>query len=55
MDIRKMDREARSYFDQLPASMKMQIVEAGLDITTKNQLEEFMNHSLEATEPSQQP
>ncbi len=52
-DLEKMDQSARAYFDSLPAVMQEQIMQCGVTMTTKDQLETYCQNTLASggTEP----
>ena len=40
-DLEQMDAQARRYFDSLPAALKEQIMQSGVKMTTREQLESY--------------
>ncbi len=40
-DLEEMDPEARRYFDTLPASLREQLMQSGVKMTTREQLESY--------------
>ena len=48
MDISKLDSAARAYFDSLTPAMKENIMQTGTKLTTKNDLERFVQNSIES-------
>lgn len=46
-DLEKMDREAREYFDFLPPMMQATVMQSGVTMTTKEQLETYCKNTLE--------
>ncbi len=49
-DLEKMDQNAREYFDSLPAVMQEQIMQCGVTMTTRDQLETYCKNTLESGE-----
>ena len=48
MDLSKLDTAARAYFDSLTPAMKENIMQPGAKLTTKNDLERFVQNSVES-------
>lgn len=48
MDLSKLDTAARAYFDSLTPAMKENIMQTGAKLTTKNDLERFVQNSVES-------
>ena len=48
MDLSKLDTAARAYFDSLTTAMKENIMQTGAKLTTKNDLERFVQNSVES-------
>ncbi|MGN0479073.1 MAG: hypothetical protein ACI4GO_06540 [Hominenteromicrobium sp.] len=48
MDLSKLDDAARAYFESLTPAMKESIMQTGAKLTTKNDLERFVQHSVES-------
>ena len=46
MDIKKLDPAAREYFESLTPAMRENILQSGADLTTKNDLERWLQNSL---------
>lgn len=46
MDISKLDPAARNFFDSLTPAMKEAIMQAGVELSTKNDLERYVQNSL---------
>lgn len=46
-DLEKMDQAARDYFDSLPAALQEQLMQCGVTMTTKEQLETYCKNTLE--------
>ena len=46
MDIKKLDAAAREYFDSLTPAMRESIMQSGADLTTRNDLERWLQNSL---------
>lgn len=42
-----MDMQARTYFDSLPQVLKAQIVQSGVELTTREELEQYCKNALE--------
>jgi len=42
-----MDMQARTYFDSLPQTLKAQIVESGVQLCTREDLEQYCKNALE--------
>ncbi len=45
-DLEKMDQAARDYFDSLPAALQEQLMQCGVTMTTKEQLETYCTNTL---------
>lgn len=46
MDLNKLDPAAKAFFDSLTPAMKESIMQTGVNLTTKNDLERFVQNSL---------
>lgn len=46
MDINKLDEAAREYFYSLTPAMRESIMQSGADLTTKNDLERYLQNTL---------
>lgn len=46
MDINNLDAEAKKYFNNLPAGVQEQIMQLGMEFTTKEDLEAYFENSL---------
>ena len=46
MDLNQLDSAARSFFETLTPAMKESIMQSGASLTTKNDLERFLQNSL---------
>ena len=46
MDLNQLDSAARSFFEKLTPAMKESIMQSGASLTTKNDLERFLQNSL---------
>lgn len=46
MDLNKLDPAAKAFFDSLTPAMKETIMQTGVKLTTKNDLERFVQNSL---------
>ena len=46
MDISKLTPEAKAFFDTLTPAMKESIMQTGVKLTNKNDLERFVQNSL---------
>lgn len=46
MDLSKLDAAAKAYFDSLTPAMKESIMQTGVDLCTKNDLERYVQNSL---------
>ena len=46
MELNKLNPEARAFFDSLTPAMKDNIMQSGVEMTTKNDLERFVQNSL---------
>lgn len=46
MDLSQLTPEARAFFDTLTPAMKESIMQTGAKLTTKNDLERYVIHSL---------
>ncbi len=46
MDLNKLDSAARAFFDTLTPAMKESIMQTGASLTTKNDLERFLQNTL---------
>lgn len=49
-DLEKMDREAREYFDSLPAALQEQLMQCGVTMTTREQMETYCNNVLSSNQ-----
>lgn len=47
-DIEKMDKNARDYFDSLPPALQETLMQSGVTMTTKQQLEAYCKNALES-------
>lgn len=47
-DLDRMDQSARAYFDSLPAVLQEQIIQCGVTMTTKEQLETYCTNTLKS-------
>lgn len=45
---KEMDREAREYFQTLPASVQEQLMQSGVSLTTREELEACRKHLMES-------
>lgn len=45
-DLESMDQSARAYFDTLPAALQGQIMQSGIVMTSKEQLEKYCRNAL---------
>lgn len=48
MDLSKLDPTARAYFESLTPAMKENIMQSGAKLTTKNDLERYVQNSVES-------
>lgn len=46
MDLNQLDSAARNFFETLTPAMKESIMQSGASLTTKNDLERFLQNSL---------
>jgi len=46
MELNKLSPEAKAFFDALTPAMKENIMQSGAKLTTKNDLERFVQNSL---------
>lgn len=46
-NLKSMDPAARSYFDSLPQTLKEQIVQSGVQLCTREDLERYCKNALE--------
>ncbi len=46
MELNKLDPAAKAFFDSLTPAMKESIMQSGAKLTTKNDLERFVQNSL---------
>ena len=46
MELNKLDPAAKAFFDSLTPAMKEAIMQSGAKLTTKNDLERFVQNSL---------
>ena len=46
MELNKLSEEAKAFFDSLTPAMKENIMQSGAKLTTKNDLERFVQNSL---------
>lgn len=46
MDLNRLDSAARAFFDSLTPAMKESIMQTSADLTTKNDLERFLQNTL---------
>ncbi len=49
-DLEKMDQSAREYFDSLPPTLQEQLMQCGVTMTTKEQLETYCKNALGASQ-----
>ncbi len=47
-DLEKMDQSAREYFDSLPPMLQEQVMQSGVTMTTKEQLETYCRNTMQA-------
>lgn len=45
-DLKKMDQNAREYFNSLPVLLQEQLTQSGVAMTTKEQLESYCKNAL---------
>lgn len=50
-NIQSMDMQARTYFDSMPQALKEQIVQSGVKLCTKEDLEQYCKNALGNTQP----
>ncbi|MBP3705349.1 MAG: hypothetical protein J6I98_07440 [Clostridia bacterium] len=46
MDVNKLSPEAKAFFDSLTPAMKEAIMQTGVNLSTKNDLERYVQNSL---------
>lgn len=46
-DLEKMDKSAREYFDSLPPSLQETLMQSGVTMTTREQLETYCRNTME--------
>lgn len=46
-DFEKMDKAARDYFNSLPPTLQETVMQSGVTMTTKEQLETFCKNTLD--------
>ncbi len=48
-DLEQMDQSARAYFDSLPPALQEQLMQSGVKMTTKEQMETYCKNTLGAS------
>lgn len=50
-DLEKMTASAREYFNSLPPTLQESIMQSGVTLTTRDQLESFCKNTLQPQQP----
>ncbi len=52
-DLQRMTPDAKAYFDSLPPMLQTTVMQSGVTMTTREQLETFCNNALKAAEETE--